>query len=387
METTEFQSLRATTRMSTVGAAFGTLELGQTLTQHLPEKPDTDPDQDPQGEQPGGEPGDGGFGCGGQVTLDGCGDADQQRRKLRRLVRAAQERTEEDVEAAEALGCGGGYSPTGVNAGQAMDLADAVKLRKRLRSNPRLQRIAKIVGRNMRMAGGKRETRFRHGPDDVVDVECGGNLDRILPSELIALCTPGLQFDALLRYTQKRMLQTRREGVEKADKGPMVVLVDESGSMQGREDEWSKALALGIMSIAKKEKREFACGTFSETTRLSSWGKNPSMDQILEFLGRTPCGGTSFESPLDAAMTLIENAKEKEDTWAKADIVMVTDGDAYMSPDFKVRYMERAKKTGAHLYVIYVGARSYTLDSISDGTAFVPNFSNDDDAIELAFGI
>lgn len=374
METSEYQQLRATTRMSEVGAAFGAMELGRTLIQHLPETEDAE-------QQPGEGPG------GNGPLMRGCRDMDEQRRQLRKIVREAQARTEEGVEDAKALSGEGGGWGSGEGGDEKMSLADAVALAKRLRNDPRLKRIAELAGRMRRIASGKRETRYKKGPDDVVGVEFGNDLSNVLQSELVALCDEDLQWDALLRFTEKRLLQTKREGKQRIQNGPVIVLVDESISMEGERDVWAKALALGILSIAKKEKRSFACGTFNSRCWLSDWGKNPSMDTVLSLLSRRPSGGTSFTSPLGAAMTLIERAKARDSEWEKADIVFITDGECCVPDHFAETYKQRMEATGAHLYVIGIGSRAQSLDCLADGTAFVSDLTDDSQALELAFGI
>jgi uncharacterized protein with von Willebrand factor type A (vWA) domain len=49
------------------------------------------------------------------------------------------------------------------------------------------------------------------------------------------------------------------KGTEKQAKCPVVVCVDNSGSMSGDRETWSKAVALALLEIATMQKRGFVC--------------------------------------------------------------------------------------------------------------------------------
>jgi Mg-chelatase subunit ChlD len=63
---------------------------------------------------------------------------------------------------------------------------------------------------------------------------------------------------------RKNLMQFKLEGKEKEGKGPLIVCIDNSGSMAGEREEWAKGFALGLLTIAKKQKREFCIIHFSD---------------------------------------------------------------------------------------------------------------------------
>jgi uncharacterized protein with von Willebrand factor type A (vWA) domain len=383
MGTGEYARFRAVTRLDDLASALGTLELGKALAQALPEEA-LDDDQDDQDGQDG-QPGNGKGGA-PQSALRGCGgDPDAQRRKLRGIVSKAAESTEEAVEAYRAfVGPGAGL---GAGDDSTMDLAESIRLVRQL-SSGKLKKITERLGRLRRVASGKRPVRLKRGPDDVVGVELGNDLMSLIPSELQALATPELEETALLRYVQGRMLQVKREGKEKADRGPIVMLVDESGSMGGEKEVWAKAVTLAMLGIAQKDKRHFAVVGFNEYPRVSDWGTDPSQATILSWLERGPGGGTLFRPALDAGMKLIEDAREGG-TFEKADMIIVTDADSsdIKSQAWRKAWAARCEATGAHLYVVYVRSSLTTFDGIADGSARIWDLSEDDEAIDLVFSI
>lgn len=371
MDTKEYSRLRASTRMDELASAFGTLELGAALVRELPEDPPENENGDPE-----------------QATLPGCEDRDAQRRRLRAMVAEAAQATEDQTEAVRALV--GTVAGHGEGRRESMNLGDAVKLAKALRENDKLKKIAKLAGRLRQVASGKRKTRYKKGPDDVVDVELGNDLGSVLPSELQALVTPELETLTMLRYVERRLLQTKRQTIESVDQGPMVIVVDESASMKcpsGCEisrEIWAKAVTLALLGVAKKEKRDFALIGFNSSVRIQCWGNTPRDTDLLEWLSRSASGGTDFGGALREALSVIESPDGR---FAAADVILITDGDDALDSVFVQEWRDRAKASGAHLYVVYVQTTKTTFDGISDGSARLQDLSEDDQALDLVFGV
>jgi hypothetical protein len=84
-----------------------------------------------------------------------------------------------------AFGAGVGSASSGAQ----MDGETVRSLAAKLRGNVRLRQIALLAGRFKRIAGSKRRSRVRHGADEIVDVETGADLGRLLPLELAISCT------------------------------------------------------------------------------------------------------------------------------------------------------------------------------------------------------
>ena len=59
------------------------------------------------------------------------------------------------------------------------------------------------------------------------------------------------------------MLQYRLREDEQKGKGPMVVCIDVSSSMQGDKELWAKAVSLTLMDIARRQRRLFRAVLFS----------------------------------------------------------------------------------------------------------------------------
>jgi uncharacterized protein with von Willebrand factor type A (vWA) domain len=97
-----------------------------------------------------------------------------------------------------------------------------------------LRRICDHAGRLRRLAQSRQRLKTAHGVDEVAGVEPGGDLGRLLPAELARLMLPETELDALRRLAERQALSLQLRGSEPVGKGPVMVVVDESGSMEVR---------------------------------------------------------------------------------------------------------------------------------------------------------
>ena len=131
--------------------------------------------------------------------------------------------------------------------------------------------LARLVGRFKQDARALRRKTLDRGVAEAYDIERGSELGRLIPAELIALHHPGLRADFRRRLLEGEVLQYRLREEEQKGKGPMVVCIDVSSSMQGDKELWAKAVSLTLMDIARRQRRLFRAVLFSsgpETQRV-----------------------------------------------------------------------------------------------------------------------
>jgi len=229
------------------------------------------------------------------------------------------------------------------------DLPAAIPLAARLRHDPRLRRIAELAGRFKRIAASKRRQRVRHGADEITDIEQGGDLSRVLPSELGKLSHRLLRLDFLRSLLERQVLQYELSGSETLGKGPLVVLLDKSGSMDGPRDMWATALSLALLDHARHERRMFALlgfdGSVKFETVVKPGGPLPE-DGLFIACG----GGTEIAAAFARGLDII---RTHPGALRKADIVLVTDGgaDASSAPELR----EQAVRLGVTVLGLGIG--------------------------------
>lgn len=313
-------------------------QLQEDLGDDFPEKHGGEggADDTQQGSQAGaagpeGQPG--GGGSPGQQEGDSGGLSEDEGASIRAALRKAcaesVQRTEEQREAMRVLG--GGWGTESADPGTTRDRT--LKLAKTLGDNPDLVRLARMAGRMLATLRQKRAGRLRGRPSELADVTLGGEVERILPVELAMLRRRATRLDLIRRIAERRALVYELKGRERAERGPMVVCVDTSGSMQGPQILWAKAMAVALAGMARDQNRDYLLLGFNSRVH-TQVGKEKGAQGLVDFASIGASGGTSWEDPLGKAMVHIDTAPD----FAQADVLVLTDGDCNVSADFAASF-------------------------------------------------
>lgn len=307
-------------------------------------------------------------------------DGTTLRNVMREGLEAAQEAVNEQVEQVDAF-CGWG---TGEGTPQSISAEAKAKLADKLRSSAKLQRLAKEAGRMRRIAAQKQRSKSKHARSEVSDIEQGNDLDRLLPSETVKLLDPIRKLDFYRCFLERSLLQYKLHGMEKEGRGPIVVCIDQSGSMRGNKEIWSKAVALALIQVAAMQDRKVRVIHFESHVRQVDDWEPPKVDimALVKSMERFYGGGTNFEQPLDKALEAIE--KEK---YEKADVVFITDGECAVSPAFLDRWKRAKESKKFTCYGVLIGCGGYTLQAFSDKVVTLPDLTEDGHATEVVLDV
>ena len=266
---------------------------------------------------------------------------DANPKAIRDAMRGVATRTlaaaEELDQAMSGLGYGAGFGGgQGFHAGVSMQVkAPRAELVEVLRANAKLRRIAMLAGRLRAQAIAKQMTKARPGAEELCDVSPSGDLQRVVPSELLNLAEPDTEALFFRRMMEKSLLTYELRGREKRAQGPIVICIDESGSMSGRRDEWAKATALAVCEIAARQKRPFAVVHYDTRVTRTDLVPDPrslSLEALQGFVNHFSGGGTQIAVALQKAHGIITHhdveTKAKIDL-RKADVILVSDGEDY----------------------------------------------------------
>lgn len=193
----------------------------------------------------------------------------------------------------------------------------------------------------------------------------------MLPAEAAALGHPQLRMLWHARRAEHALLTYRVEGTEwetttvetevlhgeegrrpRPQRGPIIAVVDTSGSMSGVPERVAKALALQCLTTAHAEGRDCLLYAHSGPGDLIEHRLSLAPEGIaalLAFLGMSFGGGTDVSAPLLAVVERLSTP-----TWAKADVLWVSDGE-FPVPTRLSAAVARARDNGTRLHGVQIG--------------------------------
>ncbi len=255
-----------------------------------------------------------------------------------------------------------------IGTGQRSPPGAKLELGKRLAGNEKLKKLARMVGRMKFHAAALRKKVFERANQEVLEIESGDSIQRLLPHELMTLHHPVLRKDFYRRLLDQELLQYSLRGVEEKGKGPMIVCLDGSSSMAGDKEIWSKAVTLTLVDIARRQRRLFRSICFSSAdTPLQVLDMNPrdryelETKNVMDLAEYFPGGGTDFQRPLDAALECLRQARFK-----KGDVVFITDGECEVSPEWAEAFRRDKEKLGFSLFTILIDVGSSSLGTLKE---------------------
>jgi len=262
----------------------------------------------------------------------------------------------------EGLGTPLGISMPGTSATPDAGPANLAAIRdahSRLSSSPRLKKISELAGRLERVAASKARSTVKPGVGEIHGVDLGSDLSRLLPSELASLRNPRLRLHLISRLLQRQALTYGMKGKEPQGKGPIVVLLDESGSMRGAgRDIWSKAVCLALLSTATRQKRAWHLVAFNGAIlrEVSIPANQATLALVQQALDHRCHGGTDFDAPILRSVELLNNPPSMK----KADVVIITDGEADLAPETIQVANNLTQNEGVSWFAVGIGPDSDT---------------------------
>ena len=266
---------------------------------------------------------------------------------------------------------------------------EVVKVSRMLKQLPQLRDIIRTLGRLQAGRDGEsvsekvmnpvrrleeelREVRAPLVPTEARGVERSGDIGRMLPAEAAMLGHPKMKTlwharraeRALLSYhyegldwerrlVEKESMEEGEKKVPRPERGPIVLAVDTSGSMQGPPEIVAKAVALEAMRVAHAEKRR--CFVYAWSAGAAPAEHELSLDpegvgKLIEFLGFSFHGGSD---PVPVVSRVLDKLRESE--WKRADVLVVSDGEWPVGNDLPARIAE-SRERGTRFHGVQVGA-------------------------------
>jgi uncharacterized protein with von Willebrand factor type A (vWA) domain len=214
LENPEMQSLRLSTVLNQVASELAAVEFGEEFLKF----------QQEQKEKKSGE---------GDEEDDGECEAAAGKAAAGKAAARAMEKAEKEVEGLEnAVRAGMGEG----EPGKPLDPKRVAELFRRVRGSEVLKKITELAGRFRRVAQSKQRLK-RHGYEDMVGVCLDDRAEAMLSEEAMLFTVPEFELDAMRRLMEHETLCHEYRTNEPVGKGPIIICVDESGSMQGAKVE------------------------------------------------------------------------------------------------------------------------------------------------------
>ena len=270
---------------------------------------------------------------------------------------------------------------------------DLLRLRELLERLPQLRELVRALGRlhdtdasvsiaervfipMRRLEEARQEVRTPLVPADTRGVERSASVARMLPAEAAMLGHPKLRMLWHARRSEQALLTYRVEGVEieqtlvepetteesqsrrpMRERGPILAVIDTSGSMHGLPETVAKALVLEALRTAHAERRHCRLYSFSGPGQVAEHELDLSpkgVGSLLSFLYLSFGGGTDPTDVIGRVLRQLEEGK-----WAQADVLFVSDGVWSAHPKL-TDAVRLARARGVRFHGIQIGNRDRT---------------------------
>jgi uncharacterized protein with von Willebrand factor type A (vWA) domain len=154
---------------------------------------------------------------------------------------------------------------------------------------------------------------------------------------------------------QARQHRTARPAPEALERGPMILCLDTSGSMQGAPERIAKAVALEALRTAQREGRACRLVAFGGPGELIERELDLSFEgltHLMNFMGQSFDGGTDVQTPIERAIEQVHRAG-----WRSADVLIVSDGEFGCTRETLAQLDQARDELGLRVQGILVGDR------------------------------
>jgi uncharacterized protein with von Willebrand factor type A (vWA) domain len=202
--------------------------------------------------------------------------------------------------------------------------------------------------------------------EEIVGITLGKDLAHALPQELALLSDDdtSLLFD--MKYVEGRIMSFDMQGMsenikevqeekfveisEDEEKGPIIICVDTSGSMQGSPETIAKAITLYMATKAIEDKRACYLINFSIGIESMDLSGKMGIQKIIEFLKKSFNGGTDASPALSHAVDMLQ-----EEQYKKADVLMISDFVMGSLSQDVIKKILKAKENKNNFYSLVIG--------------------------------
>ena len=266
-----------------------------------------------------------------------------------------------------------------------VDYEQRKKVEKLVYSYPALAEIVRILGREQpKREDEMDDTIKRYLPllpsppkpaVEIDEVSNGNDLRHVLPVEMAIMADLQTEDFFYLKYATKKLqlfankpkeqsqmkTEQTKEKKLRLEKGPIIVSIDTSGSMDGKPIQLAKTLLLQLLRMAKKQKRKCYLISFSVRAKSLDLSLPGSWRKLNNFLDNTFTGGTDGEEMLNAAMKMLNSSK-----FSMADVLIISDFYFSVPKPATRDKMNQERAKGTRFYGLKIDSNAKSYDTILD---------------------
>ncbi|MDP5170675.1 MAG: VWA domain-containing protein [Bacteroidia bacterium] len=222
---------------------------------------------------------------------------------------------------------------------------------------------------------------------EIVGVKESNDLEYLLSSEVALLGDPDTEMVFLkrfadhglqtLRFEHRELVQSEHHFTEtdlktrRKDRGPFILCIDTSDSMNGTPEQIAKVLCFAILKLAARDNRRAFLINFStgvQTIDLFDIGR--SLDEIAAFLRMSFHGGTDITLALNEVLRQLQT-----ESYRDADVLVISDFIMYKIDDDvldRVRYHQQNNGTAFHTLTLHKDPNAEVIDQFDTNWTYDP---------------
>lgn len=259
------------------------------------------------------------------------------------------------------------------------------KMEKFFYSYPQLQEIVRIMGREQPEREDEMDETVRsylpllpsppRPAAEIEEVALGNDLQHLLPTETAILSDRQTESLFFLKYATRQLqlfanrpkeesrLKTEliKEKKPRLEKGPIIVAVDTSGSMEGRPQKIAFALLRQLLQTARRQKRDCFLMSFSVRSKFLDLSLPRNWRLLDKFLEDSFTGGTDGEEMLRTAIGMLQTK-----TFGMADVLVISDFYFPLPVQSTRKKIETEHRKGTRFYGLRIGNKDKDYEEVLD---------------------
>jgi len=305
-------------RFYTMANSGRSIVIGASFLEHLLRElnPQTGGERDSGGESQDNQ--------GGDQGDNREGGEDSRSTDLRDAIRRALRRVEKEIDnisKLEQLSTG-----TQAGSGSILEMIESSNDIIRLARNTDIEKLLESLSFAEEMTFRSRKKTMRSPKGEIIGLARGTQITRISRSEYALFKEEKYSNVLLYKWATGKLILY--EKVVRQDYGPLYVLLDKSGSMDGEKIRWAKATAIALFMRARREGRPFLIRFFDSAPytliKVSRSSKPSETLRLMEYLARIKSGGgTDITRSIVSACQDVAGLRMK----GLGELILITDGE------------------------------------------------------------